>query len=73
MKFQIAEIVMVESYSETLRKHPRNKTLAYKLNNPLAYNGFHNAKTRLSKNGFAFNFEIIKEEGMEYLKVKRTK
>lgn len=73
MKFQIADIIRVESYSETLRKHPRNKTFAYKLSSPLAYNGFHNAKTRLSKKGFAFNFEIIKEEGIEYLKVKRTK
>ena len=73
MKFKIGEIVRVESYSETLRQHPRNKTFAYKLSNPLAYNGFHNAKTRLSKNGFAFNFEIIKEKGIEYLKVKRTK
>jgi len=73
MKLQIAKIQMVPSYSETLRIHPKGKVLFYPLNVSLSYNGFHNAKTRLAKIGYEFNFKIIKEQGIEYLRVKRIK
>lgn len=73
MKLRIASIVKVESYSETLKKHPKNKILAYELTNPLSYNGFHNAKTRLTKIGYEFNFKIVKGKSVEYLQVKRIK
>lgn len=70
---QIAEIVMVESYSETLRRHPKNKVLIYPLHKPLSYNGFHNAKTRLKKTGYIFEFKIISIKDSDYLQVKRIK
>lgn len=73
MKSQIAKIVKVESYSATLKQHPKNKTLKYKLTTPLAYNGFHNAKTRLAKTGCEFVFDVVKENGVSYLEVKRIK
>lgn len=70
---QIAEIVMIESYSETLRRHPKNEVLIYPLNKPLSYNGFHNAKTRLKKEGKEYTFEIILNNGGHFLQVKRIK
>lgn len=73
MSPEIAEIMTIESYMATLREHPKGKTLAYPLRKAMAYNGFHNAKTRLKKLGRDFDFEIILINGEDYLKVKRLK
>ena len=56
MKLQIGKIQLVPSYSETLKVHPKGKTIGYPLTSPLSYNGFHNAKTRLTKIGYEFSF-----------------
>lgn len=69
----ISDIVMTESYMETLKNHPKNKTRVYPLPKSVSYNGFHNAKTRLKKTGMDFCFTRIGNNGIEYLKVKRTK
>ena len=73
MKLQIGKIQPVPSYSETLKVHPKGKTIGYPLTSPLSYNGFHNAKTRLTKIGYEFSFEVVKYNGSEYLQVKRIK
>ena len=73
MKLQIGKIQLVPSYSETLKAHPKGKTLGYPLTSSLSYNGFHNAKTRLTKIGYEFSFEVVKYNGSEYLRVKRIK
>lgn len=73
MKLQIGKIQLVPSYSETLKVHPKGKTIGYPLTSSLSYNGFHNAKTRLAKVGYEFSFEVIKYNGSEYLRVKRIK
>ena len=73
MKLQITEIKLVPSYSETLKAHPKGKTLGYPLTSSLSYNGFHNAKTRLTKIGYEFSFEVVQYNGNEYLQVKRIK
>ena len=70
---QISDIVMTESYMETLKCHPKDKTKVYPLPKAVSYNGFHNAKTRLKKMGMDFSFTRIDDNGVEYLKVKRTK
>ena len=73
MSMQISDIVMTESYMETLKCHPKDRTKVYPLPKAVSYNGFHNAKTRLKKMGMDFNFTLIDNDGVEYLKVKRTK
>lgn len=73
MKLQEAEIKLVPSYSETLKVHPRGKTLVYPLTASLSYNGFHNAKTRLTKIGYVFSFKVINYKGGDYLQVKRIR
>jgi len=73
MKLQEAEIKLVPSYSETLKVHPRGKILVYPLMSSLSYNGFHNAKTRLTKIGYEFSFKVVNYNGSEYLRVKRIK
>ena len=70
---QISDIVMTESYMETLKCHPKDRTKVYPLPKAVSYNGFHNAKTRLKKMGMDFIFTRIDDNGVEYLKVKRTK
>lgn len=70
MSMQISDIVMTESYMETLKCHPKDRT---KVSKAVSYNGFHNAKTRLKKMGMDFSFTRIDDNGVEYLKVKRTK
>lgn len=73
MILQIGKIQLVPSYSETLKVHPKGKTIGYPLTSSLSYNGFHNAKTRLTKIGYEFSFEVVKYNGSEYLQVKRIK
>ena len=70
---QISDIIMTESYMETLKCHPKDRTKVYPLPKAVSYNGFHNAKTRLKKMGMVFSFTLIDDNGVEYLKVKRTK
>ena len=69
----ITDIIMIESYMETLKNHPKDKTRIYPLPKSVSYNGFHNAKTRLKKTGKEFSFTRVSNNGIEYLKVKRIK
>lgn len=66
------ERITIESYVETLRIIPLGETRYYRLVGTV-YSGFHNAKTRLSKQNFQFEFERIIENDEHYLKVERLK
>lgn len=46
---QVSDIVMTESYMETLKCHPKDRTKVYPPPKAVSYNGFHNAKTSTNK------------------------
>jgi hypothetical protein len=71
---KVSEIkrVEVDSYIETLRDISIGTDRTYHLVGTV-YTGFHNAKTRLSKQGCQFEFERFTNDNHYYIKVKRTK
>lgn len=66
------EKITIESYIDTLRVIEQGDTRYYRLVGSV-YSAFHNAKTRLAKKDFQFEFERLVEDGEHYLKVKRIK
>jgi hypothetical protein len=72
IEFSKIETITVESYVETLRLIEVGGIRYFRLIGT-AYSGFHNAKTRLVKKGFAFDFNTAQEGAEHYIEVKRIK
>lgn len=69
---KVSEIIQIDSYTDTLRQIEQGDTHYYRLVGTV-YSGFHNAKTRLAKQGFEFIFKKMNENDEYYLEVKRIK
>ena len=71
---EVSEIktIQVESYIDTLRDIPVGANRVYLLIGTV-YTGFHNAKTRLSKQNLQFVFRRFSEENKQFLEEKRLK
>ena len=72
IEFSEIEKITIESYVETLRVIKVGQTRYFRLVGK-TYSGFHNAKTRLAKKGWGFNFSTAQGEKEEYIEIKRIK
>ena len=72
IEFSDIEKIEVKSYIDTLRKIEIGETRYFRLVGTV-YSGFHNAKTRLSKQNFEFTFKQIVEKDEECLEIKRIR
>lgn len=69
---EISEILTVKSYSETLSHFEQGEVKKYRLTG-IDYNGFHNAKSRLTKKGIIFDLKYVEEQNNTYFIIKRIK